>query len=789
MAYRFPILALRDAAGLHTATLVDGGGAGTGTAVAATSSEARGLLRDFLERHYRANPWDPPPDFAAPRLSLVKVDVRPEYEATGGRVHPCGEAVPLRVPVVTGRTEAGLLVAACPTLGLQFSYHADDDLRPLIVQYVQGRLKGHTPAQIVALLPPPLVELDDVVIQAPREPRTRTAGEADLGELPAVADALGARELRTRFSRAWQREDVVTRLVEALRREAAPILLLGEPGVGKTSVLADAVRRLEREAGAAGGARTAPPVADDASPRGRRGHRFRLTSAARLIAGMQYLGMWQERVEEVIARLASISGVLCAENLLDLARTGGRGAADSIGAFLVPYLQRGELRLVSEATPAELDALRRLLPSLADLFQVIAVPPLDRPKAVECLSQVAAARRQARKVEVDRGVVQTVHRLFARFMPYHPFPGRAAAFVEELIDRTRDASDPPAAPPRVRPDDAIDLFVARTGLPELFLRDDLPLDPAAVTATLHRDVIGQERACRAAASVVTTFKAGLNDPNRPLGVLLFAGPTGVGKTQLAQSIAKFLFGASPNTGAHDSPAPSSPPSRLIRLDMSEYAGADAADRFLGSADGGGPADWIQRVRRQPFCVLLLDEVEKASPDVFDVLLGAFDEGRLTDPWGRLTHLKSAVIVMTTNLGSSAGEAFGLSRAPAAPAYEGEAMGFFRPEFFNRIDAVVAFDPLSPAHVRAIAAKELADLATREGLAKLNVRLRWTDRLLDRLAADGYDARYGARPLQRALETRVVTPLAKHVVRHAPAPGATLLLDVGPDGDVSVSTSA
>jgi ATP-dependent Clp protease ATP-binding subunit ClpC len=219
--------------------------------------------------------------------------------------------------------------------------------------------------------------------------------------------------------------------------------------------------------------------------------------------------------------------------------------------------------------------------------------------------------------------------------------------------------------------------------------------------------------------------------------------------------------------------------------MSEYAGPDAAGRFLGSPDSG-PADWIQKIRQRPFTVLLLDEIEKAAPAVFDILLGVFDEGRLTDPWGRLTHFKSAVIIMTSNLGASAGGAFGLSRS-APPIYESEAMGFFRPEFFNRIDTVVTFEPLTPETIRDIAEKELRDLAQREGLIRFNLQLRWTTALVDHLAREGFDPRYGARPLQRAIEMLVVTPLSKFLVDY-PIRNATITIDSDAAGQVSITSS-
>jgi ATP-dependent Clp protease ATP-binding subunit ClpC len=747
VTHRFPVLVWQDHQCTYTARLVDRDEpAGLGR----SANAALGQLEDYLAWRFQQDPSLPGPDFHAPQLASFKVSVRPEYQVDNRR-YPCAEPILLRVWGAHGRQEQGLLVCSLPLLELRFYYHDPAALRGLVTHYVQQRLEGLTPRDLARHLGPATVSLQTLSITL----RSREGGrreEAAPTVLQAVAEPLGGPALRRQFYRPWLRDRQVRDLVQRVGREKANVLLLGEAGSGKTAVLVEAVRLLER-----GG-----DESEDAGARPAR--RYWQTSAGRLISGMKYLGQWEQRCEALVAELGQIGGALCVENLLDLVREGGSTPGSGLGAFFLPYLQRGEMRLVAEATPAELDACRRLLPGLADVFQVLPLPAFSRPEAITLLDYLTAALKQNHKVEVGRGVVDRVEQLFRRFLPYAGFPGPVVRFLTEVFEKARQDRLG-----EVDTETVLRHFVRRTGLPELFLRDDLPLTRSEVLEAFRKQVIGQEEACAAAADLVLTFKAGLNDPGRPVGVLLFCGPTGVGKTETARALARFFFG-------HGEQA-----DRLLRLDMSEYAGPLAGERLLARPDGR-PGVLIERLRQQPFSLVLLDEIEKASPEVFDVLLGAFDEGRLTGPDGRTTAFGSAVFVLTSNLGADRQEAFGLARA-GGPTYEGEAMAFFRPEFFNRLDGVVTFQPLSAEVVRAIARKELGEIAAREGLARLGVRLEWGEAVVEHLAREGFDARYGARPLQRVLEAQVVAPLARFLLSRPEVRDTTVRVDLGPAGPV------
>jgi len=757
VTYHFPVAVWKNQNALYSAVLLEWD---EPPGIGETAGEAMQQIREFMEWYYTEHGWLSEPDFLDPHTVLLKVPVRPEY-VEGGRRYPCDEAVTLRVACVHARQETGLLVAVLPTFGLRFYYHDPATLKNLVTHYVQQHLEALTPAQIARYLAPVDVRVDDIVLTLPRRKIADKQWRPRLRSLETVAEPIGDPVFRKQFVRPWERDKEVADLQRRAGKDRVNVLLIGESGSGKTTILVEAVRQLERERD--------DTDDDPGSPR-----KFWLTSASRLIAGMKYLGQWEERCEEVVVELQRAGGgVLCIENLLDLIREGGTSPLDSVGNFFLPYLQRGELRMIAEVTPAELDACRRLLPGLADCFQVMPVVPMTREQAVNVLDQMASMLKQNLHIEVERGVVDLVYHLFRRFLPYQAFPGRASAFLGLIFERARQLRSPNRRDTfEVTMQMVVDQFVKQTGLPELFLRDQLTLRREEVLSFFRPLIIGQEEACEAATDLVMSFKAGMNDPFRPVGVLLFCGPTGVGKTEMARTIARYFFG-------HGDRA-----DRLMRLDMSEYNGPGAAERLLIQANRQ-PSKLIQTIRQQPFVVLLLDEIEKADPEVFDVLMGVFDEGRLTDPYGRLTNFRSTIIVLTSNLGAGKQAAFGFSDKPNL-SYEREAMGFFRPEFFNRLDGIVTFQPLSMETIRAITRKELAEIAGREGVARNGMTIEWGDPLVEHLAKVGFDPRFGARPLQRKIEEVVVTPLARFLLEHHDLEQFTLRIDLTAGGNVNIT---
>lgn len=725
--HKHPVLVWKDSAGFYTAALADAEGSVEGRVPVVgygdTQREALTAVKDYLKWHYARHPWSAGPTLKSSRLHTTKVKVRPEYRV-GEKIFPGDRSMILKVEVVDSVHTGGFRSAVIPRLGIEFFY-TQGQLKDLVRHYVRERLTGKPPHELARFIPPEEIVLETLIAKSPGE-KSSGRPEPNLETLAIVAEPMGTKTMKARFSRPYGREAEVAELVRRLSGRGTNVLIVGEQGSGKTSCLLEAVRKVEK-------------VKSEEHPYPRR---FWSTRGARLIAGMRYLGEWEERLEMVITELAEIQGVLCLEGLLEAIQTGGRGPEGSIAAFLTPYLERAEIVVIAEVTPHELDIARRLLPTFVDLFHTLVLPEFRQSEALSVLGQVVEQLDAKFRLEANPNVVGETYRLHKRFLPYHSFPGKASHFLRQLYEQSARDAQP------VDRDQAVARFSRETGLPDRLLRDEESWPADEIESFFTQRVIGQPAACAAATALVSTFKAGLNDPERPLGVLLFCGPTGVGKTEMAKAISRCFFGAGEDVD------------RLVRLDMSEYGGPGAAHRLMGSE--ARPGELVRRVREQPFTVVLLDEFEKAHPDVFDLLLGVFDEGRLTDPWGRMTTFRSAVLIMTSNLGVSSLGPIGLNQS-RPPSYLAEVMSFFRPEFFNRIDRVVSFSPLDPDTITTITEMELAAVARREGVARRGLHLRWTAAVLRHLAQLGYDARYGARPLKRAIEETVVVPLARYLV--------------------------
>ncbi len=775
--FRIPILIWQDFGGNFTAQAVTGEGEYfPPAAFNAKKERAVSEVKEYLQWLFETEYWRDVPEIEEAKLLEFRVELRPEFEIKTNesktnqnrkrpqkkRTFTAEEEIALRVACVYWKTVNGDFYGTLPIFDIEFIFNRESELKNLVRMKIQEDLRGKTPLGLSKFLPPKEFFLEEVTFQSRRKIKI-TETFKEISNLEKVAEPLGAKYLTRKISKAYERETEVADLIKRLTEEKASIIILGENGIGKTTILTEAVRQIERNLA---GKKEDSEDWEEKNPN----NRFWQTNGGRLIAGMMYLGQWEERLEEIIAELSDIEGVLCAENLLDLVRYGGREANESLAAFLIPYLERGELRLICEATPAELDACRRVLPNFAAQFQVIRLPDFSPDKALNVLTRIAEISAQNLQIEYSANAINLIYRLFSRFMPYQKFPGKTPQFLSETFEKAKQNRKK-----EIFAQDIIKNFIKLTGLPELFLRDEITLNYEDVINEFKRQVIGQPEACEQVASLVTTFKAGLNDNARPLGVLLFAGPTGVGKTELAKVLSHFFFGETNDRK-----------DKIVRVDMSEYSAPGAAARLLTKSDGE-PSDLIQKLREYPFSVVLFDEVEKADAQVFDVLLGLFDEGRLTDRFGRVTNFTSSVVIMTSNLGAerfSKGE-FGFTESENISNLK-EIRAFFRPEFFNRIDTVVQFKLLEPDALYEITEKEIKAITNREGLLEKNIELVCSPEVIRFLAETGFDKRYGARPLQRTIETLLTAPLAQFLLKNSPTEDCKVFVNLDKNKNINLS---
>jgi len=594
----------------------------------------------------------------------------------------------------------------------------------------------------------------------------------------------------------------IERITQILsRRTKNNPVLIGEPGVGKSAIAEGLAQR----------------IADGSVPQLLRDKRVVSLDLAGMIAGTKYRGEFEDRLKDALKELqASRSVILFIDEIHTIVGAGAAEGAMDAANILKPALARGEIQVVGATTYDEYRKNIEKDAALERRLQPVQVGEPTTEEALEILKGIRDKYEAHHNVKITDEALAAAVDLSSRYLSDRFLPDKAIDLMDEAASKVRLSLY--IAPPdlkeledkaeqvRKEKEEAIthqkfekaaelrdeekriaaeikkleaewekdtntkegevteteiaEIVSSWTHIPVIKLTEDEAQRLMDLEKTLHGRVVGQDEACTAVSKAIRRSRAGLKDPKRPVGSFVFLGPTGVGKTELSRALAEAMFG--------DEDA-------LIRLDMSEYMEKHAVSKLIGSPPGyvgfdeGGQL--TEKLRRSPYSVLLMDEIEKAHPDVFNILLQILEDGRLTDSKGRVVDFKNCVIIMTSNLGAHGIESskqIGFSATPMDGGYERMKEGImeelkkaFRPEFINRLDDIIVFHKLNEAHTREIVKLMLKNVAQR--LEDREIYLDWTDEAVNHLASEGFDEIYGARPLRRMIQQLVEDALSEDIL--------------------------